>query len=171
MVDRSEIVPGAVVTVRGVVERIQGHGVVLMSDDPRVAGPWVADGNILSVEPRPLAVGDRVRLKKDGDALGRVLLVHSVGNKHRVILEWSTGPLSNPIDPADLTRLPDDPAPAEKAMRFKVGDRVDDRDVGRGTVVAVRPTAPSFKVEFEGGFRAWCFDADLSPAPAEERAP
>lgn len=163
MVDRSALYPGAVVTVRAKVVYVGNSGATVVACEPDKPPTTMGVGfsAILSVEDRPLAVGDRVRTP--GGNRGRIV---ALGKGEACLVLEPTGFLSSPVLLAELTRLPEEPAPAEKAMRFKVGDRVDDRDIGRGTVTAIR-----YEVEFADGGMGWCSDYDLSPAPAEERAP
>lgn len=119
MVDRSEIYPGAVVTVRAKVTHVGDNGVTVEAlaldeaDVNHMRDIGVHFRDILTVEPRPLAVGDRVRHR---DSVGKIALIHA----GEASLIWEVchplgraGKLSVPFDLADLSPSPA-PAPAEE---------------------------------------------------------
>lgn len=174
MADRSDLYPGAVVTVRAKVTHVGDNGVTVEALAPNEADVnhmrdiGVHFRDILSVEPRPLAVGDRVRCTAgmNGGLLGDIVHIHN----GIAWVDFGDCETLEKLSSLTLTRIPE-PAPAEEAMRFKVGDMVADRDIGHGTVIEVRQTSRRcYRVKFpNGGFVLWCRDADLSPAPAEER--
>lgn len=121
MVDRSELYPGAVVTVRVRIIELNGDKVAFCVAIGREAGAYirVATTDILSVEPRPLAVGDRVRNGLRARSVGgEIIHVHNGA-------AWVDYGNSSWLEPlAELIRIPDEPAPAEQPP-FKPGDEVE----------------------------------------------
>lgn len=110
MVERSDLYPGAVVTVRAKVREYLDD-VDRYTLEPISGGTSVPFADILSVEPRPLKVGDPVEIC--GDA-GRIALIHG----DQAILLWTdvdpaemNGRLSRPYHVDKLTRLPEERAP------------------------------------------------------------
>ena len=109
MVDRRDLYPGAVVAARSKVVRVEGDRVILQSADDNLPGLRLSA--ILSVEPRPLAVGDRVRNGLRARSVGgEIIHVHNGA-------AWVDYGNSSWLEPlAELIRIPAEPAPAEKAV-------------------------------------------------------
>jgi len=118
MVDRKDLYPGAVVTFQATVYRYDANDDTALVNAGKMGIAWIDCAMILTVEDRPLAVGDRVRKTPDGPACKIALIVGdeaclvwddvAVGARNGRIV--TTGPYHL----SDLTRIPD-PAPAEDA--------------------------------------------------------
>lgn len=112
MVDRKDLYPGAVVTVRARVHNVGESRATLKAFDSEHGGTRYED--ILSVESRPLKVGDRVR---HHSWIGQIAFIHN--GEATVVWEkcdppGRIGKLSVPFDLDDLTRIPDDDTAEER---------------------------------------------------------
>lgn len=118
MVDRSEIYPGAVVTVRGRLSDApecleDGTAVVAFVTDYGREVAVVRHKDIITVEPRPLKVGEPVTKLFGGGLPGIIRCVHGVN----AWVQWDSDPQDFSTELiSDLTRLPEErrPAPAEE---------------------------------------------------------